>query len=125
MGAFKDLRDQLAADLAVIGVPVHASLPDDLDVPCVFLVPPLTASYITAANLYGASYVLALDVVVLVAHTGAGEAYEAVESLVEAVLANTVDWTLTGVDPPAALTVTEGGAEYMGTLVHLSKPTHL
>jgi hypothetical protein len=124
VGVFADLRGALAADLAVAGVPVFPSWPDDLDVPCIFLAPPVGGDYVSAGQTFG-SFNLAVDVVILVAHSTAESGIEALDTLLEAVLANSVDWSLTGVDAPAPITVTDQGADYLGVAVHLSKSTRL
>jgi hypothetical protein len=124
VGAFSDLRDTLAADLAALDVPVHPAWPDTLVVPCVFLTPPLGGEYVTAGPTFG-GYTMAVDVVILVGHAQAGTAFAALEHLIETVLINTVDWSLDGVDSPSPISVTDGGAEYLGTVIHLSKTTRL
>lgn len=125
MGKFTDLRETLADDLAVVGVPVYPEWPDVVVAPCVFLVPPFAGSYVTGGRTFGEAYVLSIDVVILVAHGPVDAGYAQLETLIEAVLANSVDWSLGGVDAPSPVTVTENGAEYLGTVVHLSKPTRL
>jgi hypothetical protein len=125
VGAFKTLRDVLVADLAPLGVPVYSSWPSAVVAPCAFLTPPLSGPYVTGGREFGGSYVMAVDVILLVGHSPAAAGYEVLESLVELLLANTVDWTLISVDAPSAMTVTVSGAEYLGTIAHLSKPTRL
>jgi hypothetical protein len=127
MAVFKDLREQLAAELAeaLDPVPVYASWPSSTIAPCVFLMPPLGGPYVQRSGLFGQSYILAVDAVVLVPHSTVQEAHDALEALLETVLKYSADWQLAGVDPPAAVTVTEGGAEYLGAVVHLSKAADL
>lgn len=126
MGVFADMRAALTADLGAVGVPVHPAWPDVVDaLPCLFVIPPVAASLVEGGQTYG-EVVLSLDVVVLVEPGEAQAAFTACEGLVEDVLRNSLgDWSLTGVDAPAPIAVVEGGAEYFGAVVHLSKPTHL
>lgn len=125
MGALKVQRDTLVADLAPLGIPVHAAWPDAVVVPCAFITPPLGGGYIVAGPQFAGTYTVSVDVVILVGHADAADAFAALEDLIELTLVNTIDWTLTGVDPPSPVTVTENGAEYLGTVVHLSKPTRI
>lgn len=115
------LRDQLASDLAVLDVPVATAWPDRVTTPCLVLVPPSTASYITGGPTFG-EYTIGVDVLVLVGKPSA-VTLEALDLLIEGVLANSVDWALSGVDSPS--TVTVNGAEVLGTVIHLSKPARL
>ena len=112
------VREQLAADLAEVGVPVHSQWPDRVTVPCLLLVPAADRPYVTGGQTFG-EYALALDVVVLVERGSHEVALPALEALLDAVLANTVDWGLTGIDSPTVVTV--AGVDHLGTTVHLSK----
>lgn len=125
MGAFSDLRAALASDLADgMGVPVFPAWPDTVQPPCAFLVPPIASSYIIGGPQLQ-TYTLAVDVVILVPHGPADTGIGDLETLVESALKYSEDWSLSGVDAPSPVTVTEGGAEYLGTVLHLSKPTVL
>lgn len=123
--ALKELRNALAADLAVLDVPVYDSWPIRPDPPCIFLVPPLGGSYITGARQFAGSYVLSLDAVVLVERRPPDEGREGLETLVEGLLRNSIDWALSGVDPPSAVNISESSYEFLGTVVHLSKSFRL
>lgn len=125
MGALANQRNALVADLAALGVPIHAAWPSAVAVPCVFVTPPIGGDYITPGPQFGGVYTVAVDLVILVEHGPAADAFAALEDLIEAALANTVDWTLVGVDPPSPISVSESGAEYLGTAIHLSKPVIL
>lgn len=120
----QSLRETLAADLAPLGVPVSASWPNAIVAPCAFVIPPLGDNYVVGGQTFG-EYRMNVDLVLLVDHSTASEGLAALEALTELALANTVDWALAGVEPPAPITVTESGAEYLGTVMHLSKPFRL
>lgn len=120
MGALRDTRDQLVADLAPLGVPVHVSWPDAVVVPCAWLIPPTGGSYVNGGQGAG-WYIVNQDIVLLVAHGDPDASLDALENMVETVIVNTVDWALQGVDPPAPTTVSEIGGEYLGAVVHLAK----
>lgn len=124
MTVFADLRASLAADLAPLvaqGVAVDPSWPDVLAPPAAFVAPPLTDQWIQPGPNYG-EFTVSLDVVLLVDHSPTGAALAELEELVTLALANTADWGLSGVDAPAPTTVSEGGAEYLAAVIHLSKP---
>jgi hypothetical protein len=121
----KELRDQLAAELRdALDVTVFSSWPTDIVLPCIYVMPPLGDAYIQAGPNFQ-EFTLATDVAILVDHADVVESLEALETLIEGALVNSMDWALTSVEPPAPITVTEGGAEYLGTVLHLSKPFHL
>lgn len=122
MASIKALRDALASDLSPLGVTIHPAWPIDFEPPCAFVTAPLTASYVEAGPTFG-TYTVNVDVVLLVPHSTADAGLDAIEALVESTLLNTVDWRCLGVDTPAPITVVETGAEYLGTVVHLSKQT--
>lgn len=123
--AFTQLRAALATDLLAVGVPVHDTEPAAIDAPCLIVSTPVAGTYIEGGSNFG-DYVLNIDVVVLVDDTApAAGSLAAVEDLLAGVLANTVDWALTGVEPPAPLTFSATDRDYLGTLVHLSKATRL
>jgi hypothetical protein len=124
MSALKALRDQLAADLAPLGVAVYASWPKSITLPCAYVMPPLNNNYIVGGPNFG-EYTVSIDVVILADHADVTESLEILETLLEAALVNSADWTLTGVEPPSPITVTESGADYLGAVVHLSKPVRL
>jgi hypothetical protein len=77
---------------------------------------------VTGGPTFG-GYTVALDVVVLVPKGSTDLALPALEALIEGVLANTVDWSLSGVDSPGVTTV--GAADALGTVIHLSKTSRL
>lgn len=124
MTMFSDLRNALVADLAVLGVPISASWPDVLSPPCGFITPPLTAEYVRQGPMFG-EYTISMDLVLMVEHSDAAAALLALEDLVENALRNTADWTLTSVDAPGPTTAIEGGADYLASVIHLSKPARL
>jgi hypothetical protein len=110
------LREALRADLEGAQVKVYIGWAERVSVPCVVVVPPVTA-YITGGQFVG-SYTLALDLYLLV-RSGVGNSLSTLESLIETVLIHTVDWGLSGVDGPGTLSIS--GADYFGTIVHLTK----
>lgn len=124
MSQLKNMRDQLAADLAALDVPVFASWPTRITLPCVYVMPPLGSIYLAAGPNFR-EYTAYADVAILADHADVVESLETLETLLEAAIVNSMDWTFGGVEPPAPITVTESGAEYLGTVLHLSKPIHL
>jgi hypothetical protein len=118
------MRQTLAADLAPAGVPVHAAWPERPVIPCLVVVPGVS-SYVTAnpGAPFG-EYALWVDVLLLVRRDGPGlVALEALDSLLEVVLANTVDWALSAVDAPSLVAV--GPQQVLGCLISLSKAFRL
>lgn len=125
MGDIKTIRDALVTDLQVgVGVPVHPHWPIAFVAPCLFVLPPVADQYVQSGQRFGELY-LAVDIVILAAHAPIEEALLAIEELIEATIANTMDWQLRGIESPAPTTVLDNGAEYLGTVVHLSKPFRL
>lgn len=122
MSVFSDLRDALVDDLPELSI--TASWPETLNPPCAFITPPLTDEYVRQGPMFG-EHTVALDLVLLVAHDDAGPALAALEAMLEYALSQTADWTLTGVDAPAPTTVSENGAEYLASVIHLSKPVRI
>jgi hypothetical protein len=123
----KELRDQLIADLEVVGVPVLDDWAIRAEPPCILLTPPLSTSYVTAGQQF-ASYVLNIDAVVLVEFSETQPddvSRDQLEDLVEEVLRNTVDWALTGVDSPGTATVPESTITFLGTVIHFGKSLYL
>lgn len=120
MPVLKPLREALVNDLSALGVPVYATWPTQINLPCVYVLPPLSAAYVTAGTNFG-EFTAYLDVAIIADHEPVGAALETVEELVELTLVHTADWMLDAVEPPAPITVTDSGAEYLGALVHLSK----
>lgn len=121
MGAMKDLRAQLVADLAVTGVPVMDDWVIRAEPPCIYITPPNAESYVTGGQQFG-THRLAVDVVVLVAlKESDGADRDELEDLVETVLANSADWALAGVDSPAAYSMPDSTIVFLGTVVHLAK----
>lgn len=113
-----DLREQLAADLReAVGVPVHAGWPDRLTPPCVLLTPPQT-TYVTAGPNFG-EFSVSLDMALMVPKASPAEALSTLDALIETALTYSADWSLSGVDGPAVVSV--NGIEYLGTVAHLSK----
>lgn len=117
------MRTQVATDLAPLDATIYDAWPDEPQLPCVYVSPPLDA-YVRAGQTFG-DYVLSIDLVILVDHGEPDASLALLETLIEDAIANTMDWALTGVDPPSPLTMTESGAEYLGTLVHISKAFRL
>jgi hypothetical protein len=124
VGKMKELRAQLVSDLAVVGVPVMDDWLLRAEPPCIFLTPPLTASYVQAGDQF-ASYVLNVDVVVLVEAGPMNESRDELETLLEEVLRNTADWGLIGVDSPGTASMADSTVEFLGTVVHLGKRLYL
>lgn len=126
MPVLKELREALAAELAdaIDDATVSAAWPTSITPPCIYVIPPLGSVYVTAGPNFG-EYIAHLDVAILAAHEPVESALAVVEELLELTLVNSVDWDLDGAEPPAPITVAEGGAEYLGTVVHLSKPVRL
>jgi len=122
MSVFSDLRDALVDDLPELNV--SPSWPDTLTPPCAFITPPLSDEYVKQGPMFG-EHTIALDLVLLVAHNDAATALGALETMVEYALSQTADWTLTSVDAPAPTTVSENGAEYLASVIHLSKPVRI
>lgn len=124
MATLTDVRAALAADLAVLGVPVHPSWPVNVDPPCVFIIPSLTNQYVTDGPAFR-EFTVSIDVVIMVEHDAVEVALNALDQLIESVIVNSMDWTLSGVDPPAPTTITDSGAEYLAAVVHLSRPIQM
>lgn len=124
MSVLKDTRDQLAADLEILGVPVFSSWPSTIALPCIYVLPPLGSVYIAAGPNFG-EYTLHTDVAILADHADVTESLETLETLLEGAIKNSMDWVFGGAEPPAPITVTESGADYLGTVMHLSKPITL
>jgi hypothetical protein len=122
----QEMREQLKNDLAVVGVPVLDDWLVRAEPPCILLTSPLSNSYVLGGAEFG-SYVLNLDVVVLVkagptAEAGpTNESRDELEALIEDVLRNTVDWGLNGVDSPGTASLSDSTVEFLGTVVHLGK----
>lgn len=111
------VREQLAAELAEIGVPVHTAWPDRLSPPCALLVPP-SGTYVTGGQVFG-SYTVALDLVLLAERGSFDVVLPALETLIDAALRLTESYGLSGVDSPSVVTI--GGIDYLGTTLHISK----
>lgn len=124
MSALKDMRLKLAQDLSVLGVPVFASWPTSITLPCVYVMPPLGSVYIAQGPNFR-EYTVYADVAIIADHADVVESLEVIETILEAAIENSMDWTFGGVEPPAPITVTESGADYLGVVLHLSKPLHL
>lgn len=124
MAKMKELRAQLAADLAGLGVPVIDDWIIRAEPPCILLAPPIAGSYVTGSKQF-ATWTLNLDVIVLVQAQPYDASRAQLEDLIEDVLRNTVDWSLTGVDPPATATAPESTIEFLGTVIHLGKSLNL
>lgn len=122
MSAFSDLRAALVADLP--NLHVTPSWPDALRPPGAFITPPVAVDYVEAGPGFG-EHTIALDLALFVDHGDAAVSLARLEDMVEYALINTADWTLTGVDAPAPMQVTEDGAEYLTCVIHLSKPIRM
>jgi hypothetical protein len=124
VSVFKDLRVKLAADLGALNVPVFASWPTTIALPCLYVMPPLGSIYISAGPNFR-EYTVFTDVAIIADHDDAVESLETLENLLELAIVHSMDWAFGGVEPPAPITVTESGAEYLGTVLHLSKTVSL
>ena len=124
MGILKDTRAQLVADLQVIGIPVTDDWAIRADPPCIYVTPP-PSDYLEPGQTFGHSFVMNLDVVVLVESQSANADRDELENLVEEVLRNTADWALAGVDPPGTTSLSESTFEFLHTTVHLGKELHI
>lgn len=116
------MRAALVADLAIGDMPVFTAWPARVTPPCLFVTPSSFNSYVTGSDLFG-EYVVALDVVALVAQATPDIALVALDEVIETVLQNTVDWRLDGCDSPSLVTV--NGVDYLGTIIHLTKLSRL
>jgi hypothetical protein len=125
MGRMKELRAALAVDLSVLNIPIMDDWSVRADPPCVFLTPPQANDYVVAGKEYGTCFVMNLDVVILVELRPPNEGRDELENLLEDVLRNTVDWSLTGVDPPGTVSKGTSTHEFMAATVHLSKGFYL
>lgn len=121
MSMFSDLRAQLVVDLAPLSVDVSPSWPDVIAPPCAFITPPIADDYAIPGPNFG-EFTIALDLVIIVGHDDPTAALEALEELVEVALVNTANWTVVAVDAPAPTKVSESGAEYLASIIHLSFP---
>jgi hypothetical protein len=122
VSVFSDLRAELVDDLPELDV--SPAWPATLNPPCGFITPPLTEDYVRQGPMFG-EHTVALDLVLLVAHDDAEAALTALELMVEYALSQTANWTLAGVDAPAPTTVSEHGADYLASVIHLSKPVRM
>lgn len=120
MSVFGDLRQRLAEDLAELGISVFASWPSQITLPCVYVMPPLGSVYIAGGPNFR-EFTVHVDVAILTDHADVVESLETLETLLELAIVNSMDWMFGGIEPPAPITVTESGAEYLGTVMHLSK----
>jgi len=125
VGALKTMREALAADLTVLGVPAAAAWPIEIAAPCVFVTPALAGEYVTPGPNFGGEYTVFVDVVIMVEHAAIEIALVALEDLLELALVHTADWALRAVDPPAPTTITDNGAQYLATVLHLSKSVRI
>lgn len=122
MSAFSDLRVRLVADLPELNV--SPAWPETLLPPCGFVIPPVAGEYVVPGPMFG-EHTISLDLVLLVAHGDVNTSLMELESMIEYALINTADWTVTGVDGPAPTSVSEQGADYLASVVHLSQPVRI
>jgi hypothetical protein len=122
MGRIKDLRDALITDLEVVGVPVMDDWQVRAEPPCILVGPARGGPYVTP-GLEFTSYVLSTDVIVLVEM--GPDARDRLETLIENVLVNSVDWALGGVDTPPIQSVEDSTVEFLSSAVHLEKGFYL
>lgn len=125
MSVITDLRVALADELApLLGVDVHAQWPDVLTPPCAYISPPLVDDYVRRGPTFR-EHTVALDLIVLVEHGDPATSLAALDALIEIAVVNTADWSLSGVDSPAPIQVSDGGAEYLASVIHLRKAVQL
>lgn len=124
MSAFSDLRAALVADLP--GLNISAAWPRTINPPCGYIAPPLSSTWVTRGPNF-AEHTVALDLTLFVEHDDPEVSLLALEDMVQYALFNLADWTLTGVEPPGPMTVSgdDSGPEYLGSVIHLSKPVVL
>jgi hypothetical protein len=122
MSAFSDLRQSLIDDLPDLAV--SPAWPEVLSPPCAFIAPPLAETYVQRGPNFG-QFTIALDLYLLTPHADPADSLTQLEAMLSYALVNTADWTLVAVDAPAPTVVTESGAEYLATIVHLSKPVRI
>lgn len=123
VSVFSELRDSLVADLPLLSV--SPAWPDTLSPPCGFIAPPLSEAWAVPGPNFGGEFTVSLDLVLLVAHDDAAASLAELEDMVAYALTYTADWVVTGVEAPAPTSVTEGGAEYLASVIHLSKPVQI
>lgn len=116
-----ELRATLENDLRACKVQVHSAWPAAPAAPCLIVVPSTRENYVTAGKTFG-EYVLNIDVLVLVSRDRAA-GLRSLDSLVEAVLANTVDWAFKGTETPSLVNV--GSQNVLGSIVQLGKAFRL
>jgi len=116
----QSVRQALVDDIGDIGVTVQAGWPDEISPPLVIVVPPAQGQYLTSGPEL-VDYTVNLDIICLVEHGEINASTEALEELVEAVLANTSQWPLQAVDAPTAVNRPELGGPYFGTIVHVQR----
>lgn len=115
-----ELIGTLVSDLAPAEVPVYQAWPNRPDVPCLIVVP--GQPYIAGGQTFG-SYDVRVEVLILVGHADYPIALEDLNSLIETVLANTVDWALINVEQPSLVNV--GASSILGAVVSLAKGARL
>ena len=120
ISALTAARHQLVTDLAGLGVPVSPSWPTPVVPPCAYVIPPLAGDYLRRGPAFG-EYTVTLSLVLLAGHGGSAGSLSLLESMLCYAVVNTAgNWDLVSVDPPAATTVSENGAEYLGAVITLS-----
>lgn len=123
MGAIKDVRDALVADLSEV-MPTFQQVPRRFAAPGLLVLTPRSGTYIQGGQTFG-SVAISLEVwIVIRAHSGDELAdLDELDGYAEQVIQNTADWSLQGVDVPVIANI--DGADYPVTVIHLSKQTKL
>jgi hypothetical protein len=117
------MREQLASDLEVTGLPVYPAWPDKPAYPCVVVVPSGSGYVTSPPKMTFGEYLLWVDLLVLVKRDVGPVALAALDAVLGDVLANTVDWGLTRIDAPSLVAV--GQQQALGCLVTISKAFRL
>lgn len=117
-----EIRAALIADLKPVKVQVYSGWPDRPVPPCLVVGPAQGATYVEGGQNFG-EYTIRMEVLALVARGKDDEALTKLDQLIEAVLANTVDWGLEGVETPTLVVV--GQQPVLGTLISLAKSARL
>ncbi len=114
-------RRTLQNDLKATRFTVLDAWPNDPKVPCIVIVP-ASATYIGAGQTFG-EYVINVDVLCLASRDRYTAGLAALDDMVQAVIVNSQDWALLGVETPQLIGV--GPQQVLGCVVSLAKAVRI